>query len=283
VTAFTAIAAVVLVASSKGGVQQHREAGLHYRAAEPGAHPFTMKVRCPPGTRVLGGGYATLEAHAGPDVVPTSLTPFDSGDPGALRDDGWVIRIQRTQESPVGTAVCRSGRPRYREASRSLDVRETGGLRAACPPGTHVVGGGVNADGNRINASYPFDSRDAGDAPDDGWQARVRNYSGSRSRLAVHAVCQSRRPTYRERTGRLSGDANGLGTFFKLRCSGGSRAISAGVKIGGKLAPGHTLRFLTTEDRGDEGEVPEDRIVAGAFSWAPPERHPRVEIFAICD
>ncbi len=50
-------------------------------------------------------------------------------------------------------------------------------LKAKCPAGTRVLGGGFSRYPEDLLASAPFDSKDADDAPDDGWRVKMRTSS----------------------------------------------------------------------------------------------------------
>ena len=47
----------------------------------------------------------------------------------------------------------------------------TGKIKVKCPNSKHLVGGGVDAGQRFIQSTYPFDSKDKGKKPDDGWKA----------------------------------------------------------------------------------------------------------------
>ena len=57
-----------------------------------------------------------------------------------------------------------------------------GTIKAPCPKGTHVISGGMGTvngyGGILLTGSYPYDSRDKGKAPDDGWKVDVTNRGG---------------------------------------------------------------------------------------------------------
>jgi hypothetical protein len=61
-------------------------------------------------------------------------------------------------------------------------------FRAACPRGTIAVGGGVLGQASPLLGSSPYDSRDRGKAPDDGWSVRVG--SSTFASFAAEAICK---------------------------------------------------------------------------------------------
>ena len=56
-----------------------------------------------------------------------------------------------------------------------------------------MVGGGVQVPGatssSHVVASRPWDSKDSGTVPDDGWRAGILNEAPHSMELTVHAVC----------------------------------------------------------------------------------------------
>jgi hypothetical protein len=65
---------------------------------------------------------------------------------------------------------------------------ETRALRARCPRGTKVTGGGSATPGLKL-ASRPYDGGDKGKAPDDGWAARTHYEGDLRTKHVVQAIC----------------------------------------------------------------------------------------------
>jgi hypothetical protein len=69
---------------------------------------------------------------------------------------------------------------------------------ADCPPGTKVVGGGVESSagfegggGTMISTSAPFDDRDRRGRPEDGWIGRVDAFQNAGGeRIKVWAICK---------------------------------------------------------------------------------------------
>src|SRR5687768_1001022 len=74
-------------------------------------------------------------------------------------------------------------------------------LKAPCPRRTRVISGGVVLDGAKgagsLVSSYPYDNRDRGRTPDDGWVGIVNNESSLTTRMYTHAVCVRGGTTYR--------------------------------------------------------------------------------------
>jgi hypothetical protein len=90
--------------------------------------------------------------------------------------------------------------------AQSKDVQHAGGkayvfhsvpasdgaqVKAKCPRGTHVAGGGAGADngGADVNESVPFDGGDSDGATDDGWSAYF-NDTLDAGNIRVYAICE---------------------------------------------------------------------------------------------
>jgi hypothetical protein len=71
-------------------------------------------------------------------------------------------------------------------------------LRLRCPRGTRVIaggGGGLSTDPleQNVNFSVPFDTRDRGRAPEDGWITYVNSVDSEGESIAVAATCVDKR------------------------------------------------------------------------------------------
>ena len=83
-------------------------------------------------------------------------------------------------------SLLRTLRRPFRETS--IAAGATMSLKVRCRQTFQVSGGGVM--GNlQIFASLPYDGRDRGKVPDDGWRIRVRNRTLSPQPLQVNAIC----------------------------------------------------------------------------------------------
>jgi hypothetical protein len=77
---------------------------------------------------------------------------------------------------------------RYVSKVDQLEPDEAAPITVKCPKRFNVSGGGFEGAGD-ILTSAPFDSRDRGKAPDDGWRLRVLNLASSPDTYTVHAIC----------------------------------------------------------------------------------------------
>jgi hypothetical protein len=213
--------------------------GLTYMrglSGPPVASPAVVgaDAACPAGTHVVGGGFTGSAVRTrSVQFWINSAHPFDGPDANDVPDDGWTGRgFNRlgTDKRAAVHAICSGGTVRYTSNSRSLSPGSAGVVRANCPAGTYVSGGGVSLDGPAteafINASSPRDSKDADHTPDDGWFAHAYNQGGSSKTLSAYAACVSALPGYVEYGARFEGDTLSPGCF-------GDHAMGGGAAIAG--------------------------------------------------
>jgi hypothetical protein len=151
-----------------------------------------------PGGRVVSGGVTYRFADPENFTLNSSFPVDDGSDVDTIPDDGWRGRVHYTGaggESVSVYLVCLSGvRPAYRKASVTVPAGKSGTIRAFCPRGRPVLGGGLRASGagsaSHVINSRPIDTRDAGTVPDDGWRGSITNTSDQSLTLTVHAVCR---------------------------------------------------------------------------------------------
>jgi hypothetical protein len=157
----------------------------------------TVKVPCPDGTRVSGGG-----GRVDPGLAIRGSYPYDGRDRNSRPDDGWAIRAFAA-DGPghaVARAICVEDHPSY--IVREGPVPATGfttGI-ADCPAALHVVGMGGRSSSpgtefGLIQAS-PGDSAagantDADSIPDDRSLFGFSNSSGEEESLRAFAVCMA--------------------------------------------------------------------------------------------
>ena len=107
-------------------------------------------------------------------------------------------------------------------------------LKAKCPAGTHVWGGGHYNTGTFEQAlprhSYPYDSGDKGTAPDDGWKAQISVIDGVEVR--VHATCAELRPQYEVGSLPVAPMAQGS---TEIPCAEGFEAVAGGTNGSAEL------------------------------------------------
>lgn len=154
------------------------------------------------GGRVVGGGILIpgLATTAGEERLNSSHPRDANGDLKFTEGWGGSYNISNSSvtRTPQARAVCMPGgvmRTRHRFSAKVAFPGITN-VRTACTKkpkrknGWRVVGGGVQGFFERIVASVPFDSKDNGKAPDNGWRGQVRiNPQANPQALLVHAIC----------------------------------------------------------------------------------------------
>jgi hypothetical protein len=157
-----------------------------------------LRVRCPAGTSVTGGGVHVTHAGSSPFVKVNSSEPFDGPDADARRDDGWLASASNEgdpRETMTTFAICAtSGSYKYvTGTSTNIPDGTQRTAKANCPGGTSVTGGGVHVGGAdpevNVHSTSPFDGPDADTRRDDGWLASATNETGTDAVLLTYAVC----------------------------------------------------------------------------------------------
>jgi hypothetical protein len=165
--------------------------------APTGPQSLDQSGSCP-GGRVVSGGVTYWGTDTADFSLNSSYPVDDVSDLDTIRDDGWRGRVHYTGDGqPVAAVylVCLGGeRPTYRQASVTVPAGESAGVRAFCPVGRPVLGGGVRVSGpasaSHVINSRPIDTKDSGTVPDDGWRGAATNTSDQDLTLTVHAVCR---------------------------------------------------------------------------------------------
>jgi hypothetical protein len=142
-------------------------------------------VNCSAG-EVMGGGFHSTSAiedveleELSPSFTDDKLNPSRMGS-GYSKTDGAMTYTTFAMCSPENlkhvydTKVVFAGRHK---------------IKTACPKGSYVVGGGYGRYSTDLIASQPYDSKDKGKAPDDGWQAIIRSGGGVPLAMYAWASC----------------------------------------------------------------------------------------------
>ena len=129
----------------------------------------------------------------------------------------------------TAASVVRSGGLSYVTKSYPPKTDAVRTLKAPCPTGTHVWAGGHYNDAGFSEAlprhSYPYDGRDRGASPDDGWKVQVSADAGVT--VSVYATCADRRPRYEGKSVPAPGEFK---TGDEVRCDKGFEAVAGGTK-----------------------------------------------------
>jgi hypothetical protein len=278
-----------------GSEDDGRSRGLAYRSVtevvtvvpdEP-----NLFTKCP-GRRVLTGGGAYADGD--PELTDISdmgpAWPFivkSQEVPSARERNTWVTvyAVYGDPQTVSNQAIC--ARPKGIRRSEVTAAEPTAGigevvtLRARCPRGSSVTGGGFDSEGNNADAlfvSAPFDGSDRGAKPDDGW--RLRLLSGQAGRLAtVRAICSTRLDlVYRRETVHGDGELTAL-----ARCPENTAVAGGGTEIlADPLGNAVThVKATRPRDLGDPGTTPDDGWESRAFR-APGDGQVGVRSHAIC-
>ncbi len=171
-------------------------------------------------------------------------------------------------------------RIRYVQAPpKALPDGGQGSAKTDCPNGTHVLGGGQYVFSGLYEAnlvtSTPYDGRDRGRAPDDGWKSSVRSFDADNT-LTMFAICAGHKPSYVKDAFRVGG----LQTFTgRMRCGNGAHVIGGGVRLPVSYDDAGWLRSSAPFDGNDVGAKPDDGWKA---TGGVEERQVDMAVTAIC-
>lgn len=150
---------------------------------------YAQSVSCTSG-RLLAGAIATSGVLG--SVSLEELAPQMEQRVPSRTTLAWALS-RDFADSPIdyaATAIClpsEVGKLRYVYRARVAFGYEKTTVRAPCPKGTRVIGGGVGRFPTQLEASEPYDDGDAGKVPDDGWSSRSFNFRPTA--VITHAVC----------------------------------------------------------------------------------------------
>jgi hypothetical protein len=177
--------------------RQSGSGGLHYPSKTVSGiqigDTIEAKAKCPAASKVIGGG-----PFGGYGNLSTS-TRADGDDHNDKADDAWRVK-ERSDNGYYPTvtvyAVCidtRRADVTYRSEAGETKAGDSRTLKADCPAGTAVAGGGFSIKGAAasrfVHSTKPRDSGDGNDVPEDGWQATAVNEGGSKAATKVTAIC----------------------------------------------------------------------------------------------
>jgi hypothetical protein len=161
----------------------------------------------------------------------------------------------------------------YQKQKGTIAKKDSGSVKASCPGGKNVLGGGGVVKGPlgkpRLVGSFPIDDGDGNDAPDDGWRAIGYNGTKKERKILAYAICA---PV--DELDYLTGTA----AVFQPRltatmfCAGGKYAIGGGFRVRNDLAKARVVESRT-EPPGSLWRVTADTL--------SPQQN-RVDLYAIC-
>jgi hypothetical protein len=260
--------------------------GVTYRhdiTAVPMPGQYLVDVACPGGTHVSGGGSFSESGTKGRMQMSA---PADGPDADHQPDDLWRARhafvTGEGGESLNAHVICVGATPTYVSRTTTIHPGQAGSVRAPCGNGLHVLGGGAalprTGSAAFVNSTYPYDSGDAGSAPDDGWTARAFNGTGADRTLRVTAMCSGASPTYQMGTHPI---APGTAGFAHSSQCAGRHLVGMGAKMSGR-AKDATISAVATEDGADADSVPDDAVTAGAAVGAGSPTSDTLTAFGVC-
>jgi hypothetical protein len=168
--------------------------------------------------------------------------------------------------------------------SVSLNAGESGVPAAHCPGGTKVVGGGVTptsspAAESRINSTFPIDTGDTDEKPDDGWEGDVYNISGASKGFSAYAICKESGPvTYRVKN--VRGVAPDSAKTATVKCPHGTRVAGGGLFVGGLIPQGFVNRTYPF-DGADQDTKPDDGWRGRGYNLATGDINVRAHVTCI--
>ena len=143
-----------------------------------------------------------------------------------------ILTAGLTASSAAAGSVDTVGSVRYvRQGFHTTEGQPYLTVRAMCPRGTHVTGGGVSngADFGELTIvhTYPVDGRDRGSAPDDGWAVLLNNRDEGRHGGRAHAICTEHPVRYRTESFQI---ASGAQDQFDVPCPQDTFVLSGGTR-----------------------------------------------------
>lgn len=165
---------------------------------KPGASK-TLKVSCPAGSQVIGGGVTIVGGDHADEVRASE--PADGADADHAIGDAWFgaagngssVKVHMTVR-----AICDGSSATYKikfHAPVLLTTNHKNSSQVMCPSGTRLVGGGADVSGANTNMEihdmYPIDGSDADAIPDNGFTATGYNDGDPGTRqLITFAICK---------------------------------------------------------------------------------------------
>ena len=207
-------------------------------------------------------------------------TDFLNLDPQALRmyaANGAEIEVSASgNDNLTAYTMCTTAKVKYVEASKQHLAVATGKIKVKCPNRKHVVGGGVDAGQRSIESTYPFDSKDKGKKPDDGWKATTSGLQAATVELT--AACSPVEPKYTKETTTVSPSVT---TAVIPNCKGDTNLASVGAHLTGPIQYG-SLNSMRPRDDNDAGSVPGDEVLVNMGNGGSNPDSEKLTGYAIC-
>jgi hypothetical protein len=206
-----------------------------------------VQADCPDGQRALGGGVVSSGAYDSSYVNATY--PEDGQDAKDRRDDAWRTYVDALSNVDItARVVCLDGKAakslKYLREIKHVPEGGTRSVRASCPQGYKVTGGGLSNSGvfdeAEVKGTRPVDRNTA-------WEGTVRNISTHTEKIFVDVVCArgafAKGLKYRDENGKADPHTQ---SSVATDCPGGGTATGAGVLV--KRAASNVNTVITTDD-----------------------------------
>ena len=224
-----------------------------------------IQTSCSAAKRITGVGFGTDFLN----LDPQALTMYAAN---AAR-----IRVEASGDDNLTAYVmCTSAKIRYVTADKTHNGVTTGKLKVRCPNTKHLVGGGVDAGQRFIQGTYPFDSKDKGKKPDDGWKATTSGLQTAT--VEVTAACSKVEPKYSKETVTLSPSVS---SAVIPRCKADTNLASVGARLSGPIQYG-SLNSMRPRDDDDAGSVPGDEVLVNMGNDGSNPDSEKLTGYAIC-
>jgi len=240
------------------GIDLGTAGGLNYRvniSDDFGGDALSSFVACLGGARPIAGGI-DLQGSATASRMGGSYPVKEFG-PLIWRTTGHNLIGGTMDMSFFG--ICREKQPtmtRFPSVTRPFNPNKQRTVRAPCPQGFRVTGGGIQSSNPLVSANRPYDGKDEDKKPDDGWKVTALNLQPIPEELTAHASCRKAGSwdlKYLREEGTVGGGSSTVSTDI---CPAGVVA-GGGASISGAAG---TVRLHETypADVGDIDETPED-------------------------
>ena len=224
-----------------------------------------IQTSCSAAKRITGVGFGTDFLN----LDPQALTMYAAN---AAR-----IRVEDSGDDTLTAYVmCTSAKIRYVTADKTHNGVTTGKLKVRCPNTKHLVGGGVDAGQRFIQSTHPFDSKDKGKKPDDGW--KVTTSGLQTATVEVTAACSKVEPKYSKETVTLSPSVS---SAVIPRCKADTNLASVGARLSGPIQYG-SLNSMRPRDDDDAGSVPGDEVLVNMGNDGSNPDSEKLTGYAIC-
>lgn len=224
-----------------------------------------IQTGCSAAKSITGIGFGTDSLN----LDPQALTMYAA--------NGARIRVAASgNDNLTAYVMCTSAKIKYVTADKTHNGVTTGKIKVKCPNSKHLVGGGVDAGQRFIQSTYPFDSKDKGKKPDDGWKATTSGLQTAT--VEVTAACSPVKPKYSKETVTLSPSVT---SGVVPKCKGDTNLASAGARLSGPIEYG-SLNSMHPRDDDDAGSVPGDEVLVNMRNDGSNPDSEKLTGYAIC-